>query len=74
MGGKIQGSFVPIQKKKKSRKYSHLSLSSCRPTFLIKRIHVLCDLFPYMLYVICGNTRIFRVQAAHLLSDNSLNN
>ena len=72
MGGNIQGSFVPI--KKKTRNYNHLSLPSCRPTFLIKPIRVFCDLFPYMFYVICGNTRLFRVQAAHLISENSRNN
>ena len=53
MGGNIQGSFVPI--KKKNRNYRNLSLSIYRSTFLMKRILVLCDLFPCMFYVISGN-------------------
>ena len=70
MGGNIQGSFVPI--KKKNRNYNYLLLSICRSTFLMKRILVLCDLFPYMFYVIWQC--LFRVQAAHLLSESSLKN
>ena len=69
MGGNILGSFVPV--KKKTRNYNHLSLSKRKRTFLIKLIHVLCDLFPYMFYVVCGNTPLFRVQVAHLLLEKS---
>ena len=64
MGGNIQGSFVPI--KKKNRNCNYLSLSICRSTFLLKRILVLCDLFPYMFYVISGNIYLEYEQLTYL--------